>query len=103
MAGIGGIIPSAQCLCGPKGPDENVSTCIPALQGGIPFFVIGAEVHGAIAILWRARRAMSAQKSRNFKNEKSTIERALVEMDAIGRCKRLVFRRTHADLCFKVI
>ena len=53
MAGIGGIIPSAQCLCGPKGPDENVSACIPALQGGIPFFVIGAEVHGAIAILWR--------------------------------------------------
>ena len=44
MAGIGGIIPSAQCLCGPKGPDENVSACIPALQGGIPFFVIGAEV-----------------------------------------------------------
>ena len=103
MAGIGGIIPSAQCLCGPKGPDENVSACIPALQGGIPFFVIGAEVHGAIAILWRARRAMSAQKSRNFKYEKSTTERALVEMDAIGRCKRLVFRRTHADLCFKVI
>ena len=53
MAGIGGIIPSAQCLCGPKGPDENVSACIPALQGGIPFFVIGAKVHGAIAILWR--------------------------------------------------
>ena len=103
MAGIGGIIPSAQCLCGPKGPDENVSACIPALQGGIPFFVIGAEVHGAIAILWRARRAMSAQKSQNFKNEKSTIERALVEMDAIGRCKRLVFPGTHADLCFTVI
>ena len=48
------------------------------------------------------RRAMSAQKSRNFKNEKSTIERALDEMDAIvGRCKRLVFPGTHADLCFK--
>ena len=103
MAGIGGIIPSAQCLCGPKGPDENVSACIPALQGGIPFFVIGAEVHGAIAILWRGGARSSAQKSRNFKNEKSTIERALVEMDAIGRCKRLVFRRTHADLCFTVI